>query len=101
MVTIVFAHPWHGSFNKAILDTVTTALEERKKEYQVIDLNKENFNPIMTEGELALYSKGQHKDPLVTKYQNMLKKQMKLFLYFPFGGTIPLLFLKVFLIKLC
>ncbi len=27
----------------------------------------------MTEGELALYLKGQHEDPLVTKYQNMLK----------------------------
>ncbi len=44
MVTIIFAHPWHGSFNKAILDTVTSTLEKEKKEYQLIDLNKDNFN---------------------------------------------------------
>ncbi len=83
MVTIIFSHPWHGSFNKAILDTITTALEKKKKEYQVIDLNKDNFNPVMTEGELALYSKGQHKDPLVTKYQNMLKKTDEIIFLFP------------------
>ncbi|EXG83713.1 putative NADPH-quinone reductase (modulator of drug activity B) [Clostridium sp. ASBs410] len=83
MVTIVFAHPWHGSFNKAILDTVTSVLVKEKKEYQVIDLNKESFNPVMTEGELALYSKGQHKDPLVTKYQNMLKKTDEIIFLFP------------------
>jgi len=83
MVTIIFSHPWHGSFNKAILDTITTALEKKKKEYQVIDLNKDNFKPVMTEGELALYSKGQHKDPLVTKYQNMLKKTDEIIFLFP------------------
>ncbi|WP_434305353.1 NAD(P)H-dependent oxidoreductase [Clostridium botulinum] len=73
MITIIFSHPCHGSFNKAVLDTITTALEKKKKEYQIIDLNKDNFNPVITEGELALYLKGQHEDPLVTKYQNMLK----------------------------
>ncbi|EXG83697.1 putative NADPH-quinone reductase (modulator of drug activity B) [Clostridium sp. ASBs410] len=83
MVTIVFAHPWHGSFNKAILDTITNVLVKEKKEYQVIDLNKESFNPVMTEGELALYSKGQHKDPLVTKYQNMLRKTDEIIFLFP------------------
>ena len=35
---------------------ITIALEQKKKEYQIIDLNKENFNSVMTEGELALYS---------------------------------------------
>lgn len=32
MVTIVFAHPWHWNFNKAILNTVTTAFKQVKKE---------------------------------------------------------------------
>ncbi|MBE6832471.1 NAD(P)H-dependent oxidoreductase [Faecalispora sporosphaeroides] len=83
MVTIVFAHPWYGSFNKAILDTVISVLVKEKKEYKVIDLNKENFNPVMTEEELALYSKGQHKDPLVTKYQSMLRKTDEIIFIFP------------------
>lgn len=83
MVTIIFAHPWHGSFNKAILDTVTTVLEKKKKEYQVIDLYKDKFNPVMTQEELALYSRGQHKDPLVAKYQDILRKTDEVLFLFP------------------
>lgn len=90
MVTIIFGHPWHGSFNKAILDTITNKLEKEHKEYQVIDLNKDNFNPVLTEQDLKLYSKGQSSDPLVTKYQDILKKTDELVFIFPiWWGTMP------------
>ncbi|WP_025026048.1 NAD(P)H-dependent oxidoreductase [Caldalkalibacillus mannanilyticus] len=81
--TIIFAHPWHGSFNKAIMDTVISALEKKKKEYQVIDLNKDGFNPVLTEGELALYSKGGYRDERVEKYQKMLKNSDEVVFIFP------------------
>lgn len=81
--TIIFAHPWHGSFNKAILDTVTRELERRKKDYRVIDLNKDGFNPVIQEAELAIYSKGQAVDPLVVKYQGMLDETDELIFIFP------------------
>lgn len=81
--TIVFAHPWHGSFNKAILDTVTGELDKQDKDYQVIDLNKDDFNPVMLESELALYSKGQSLDPLVLKYQKVLNDTDELIFIFP------------------
>ncbi|MCL2042294.1 MAG: NAD(P)H-dependent oxidoreductase [Bacteroidales bacterium] len=84
MTTIIFAHPWHGSFNKAILDTVTAELQSRPVSYQVIDLNKDNFNPAMTERELSLFAKGESSDPLVSKYQNMLKDTENLIFIFPF-----------------
>ena len=80
MTTIIFAHPWHGSFNKAILDTVTTELQNNQLPYQVIDLNKDAFNPVMTEQELALFAKGESLDPLVSKYQSILRDT---YLYFP------------------
>ncbi len=83
MKTIIFAHPWHGSFNKAILDSVTGRYDEMKEEYTVIDLNKDGFNPVMTEEELALYSQGKSTDPLVEKYQEILKKTDELTLIFP------------------
>ena len=38
--TIILAHPWHGSFNKAIMDTVILSFRKNNKEYQIIDLNK-------------------------------------------------------------
>ena len=83
MKTIVFAHPWNGSFNKAILDKVVEKLDETKQKYTIIDLNKDKFNPVMTEEELFLYSQGKSIDPLVEKYQKILKNTDELILVFP------------------
>ena len=83
MKTIVFAHPWNGSFNKAILDKVVEKLDETKQKYTIIDLNKDGFNPVMTEEELSLYSQGKSIDPLVEKYQEILKNTDELILVFP------------------
>ncbi|MFA6644737.1 MAG: NAD(P)H-dependent oxidoreductase [Bacilli bacterium] len=81
--TILLAHPWHGSFNKAIFDTVVNKLTSLNKPYQIIDLNKDGFNPVMTEKELALFSRGQFSDPLVGKYQKMLAETDELVVIFP------------------
>lgn len=90
MVTIVLSHPWHGSFNKAILDTVTNKFDKENKPYTVIDLNKDNFNPVFTEQELALYSRGQYVDPLVGKYQEIINKSDEIIFIYPiWWGTIP------------
>ena len=83
MKTIIFAHPWNGSFNKAILDKVVEKLDETKEKYTIIDLNKDKFNPVMTEEELSLYSQGKSIDPLVLKYQEILKNTDELILIFP------------------
>lgn len=80
---IVFAHPWHGSFNKAVLDVVKDSLKVRKKDYEVIDLNKDGFNPVMQENDLALFSKGKTSDKLVEKYQNLLKESDQIVFIFP------------------
>lgn len=90
MVTILFSHPWHGSFNKSILDTIANKYDKENTPYQVIDLNKDNFNPVMTEADLSLYSKGDYVDPLVAKYQEMLKKTTKLIVMYPiWWGAAP------------
>lgn len=90
MITIVLAHPWHGSFNKAILDTVVNTLIAQNQPYQVIDLNKDGFNPVMTEQELALYSQGGYLDPLVGKYQEIIKKSDEMVFIFPiWWSTAP------------
>ncbi|MCL2132135.1 MAG: NAD(P)H-dependent oxidoreductase [Lentimicrobiaceae bacterium] len=83
MTTIIFAHPWHGSFNKAVLDAVTAELQDKQASYQVIDLNKDGFNPVMTEPELSLFAKGEFLDPLVGKYQQILKETDRLIFIFP------------------
>nr|WP_092069301.1 NAD(P)H-dependent oxidoreductase [Dendrosporobacter quercicolus]NSL47425.1 NAD(P)H-dependent oxidoreductase [Dendrosporobacter quercicolus DSM 1736]SDL88879.1 Putative NADPH-quinone reductase (modulator of drug activity B) [Dendrosporobacter quercicolus] len=83
MTTILFAHPWHGSFNKMVFDTAVTELEKKGKAYQIIDLNKDGFNPVFTQEELALYSQGKYSDPLVGKYQKILKASDALIVIFP------------------
>ncbi|MGG4608010.1 NAD(P)H-dependent oxidoreductase [Providencia sp. Me31A] len=83
MVTIIYAHPWEGSFCKFILDNITKGLLEKKKKYQLIDLHEDNFNPILTKEELALYSKGDYIDPLVGQYQEKLKNSSEVIVIFP------------------
>ncbi|MBP2097482.1 NAD(P)H-dependent oxidoreductase [Enterococcus rivorum] len=97
--TIILAHPWHGSFNKRILDETIRNLERKKQKYQLIDLNKDQFNPVLKEEELALFAKGEHLDPLVSKYQKLLKESDSLIFIFPiWWADIPAI-LKGFLDK--
>lgn len=81
--TVILAHPWHGSFCKAVLDTIIKKLELSEKSHQIIDLYKDNFNPVMSESELALYSKGKFSDPLVGKYQEMIKDSDEVVIIYP------------------
>lgn len=83
MITIIYAHPWDGSFNKVILTTLIEYINELKIPYNLIDLNKDNFNPVFTSEELALFQKGQALDPLVIKYQKFLKNSDSLIFVFP------------------
>ena len=104
MVSIILAHPWHGSFNKAICDTITSKLDEENKPYTVLDLNKDNFNPVLTANELAIYSKGEYTDPLVGHYQTALKNSDEVIFIFPiWWNSAPAIlrgfFDKVFLVN--
>jgi len=90
MTTIVFAHPWHGSFNYAILQTIADKLKADKREYQLIDLVADGFNPTTTEAELALYSQGETDDQLAVKYGKMLQQTDELIFIFPiWWGMMP------------
>ncbi|NDV96686.1 flavodoxin family protein [Dysgonomonas sp. 521] len=90
MVTIVFAHPWHGSFNKAILDTITDRYDEENKPYQVIDLHKDKFSPVFSEEELSVYNQGKALDPLILKYQEYIRRSDEMVFIFPnWWNTMP------------
>lgn len=81
--TIVLAHPYHGSFNKAIFDVVLAKEKKTSANINIIDLNKENFNPVLTEKDLSTYYKGVVNDPLVKKYNEILDRTNKIILIFP------------------
>lgn len=83
LTTIICAHPYEASYNKAILDTVIESLQAQNREYALIDLYADNFDPVLNRGELAIYSKGEAKDPLVEKYNKILNQTEKVILIFP------------------
>ncbi len=90
MITIVSAHPWHGSFNYAILKAITRKLDTEELSYQIIDLPADGFNPTMTANDLRLYSKGESEDALVNKYRKFLQHTDEIIFLFPiWWGMTP------------
>ncbi len=81
--TIIMAHPWHGSLNKAILDKVTTNLDSKGISYNLIDLNKEEFNPVLNEEDLKLFAKGDYQDEKVGNYQKVITNTKEIIFIFP------------------
>ncbi|MCD7862934.1 MAG: NAD(P)H-dependent oxidoreductase [Lachnospiraceae bacterium] len=77
--TIVYAHPWEGSFNRAVLDEVCGAVGE----YYLIDLYADGFNPVLSREELKVYAKGEALDPLVVHYNQMLDDTDRIVFIFP------------------
>jgi len=80
---IIIAHPWEKSFNYAIASRIQEELESNKIDYELIDLYADNFIPSISRKELEQYKNGRALDPLVTKYQNILKDTNELIIIFP------------------
>lgn len=83
MKTIIYTHPYNDSFNHAILNTMTSYFDSNNEAYQIIDLYKDDFNPVLSSVELQQYSTGKVTDPLVTKYQEMISESDELIFIFP------------------
>jgi len=52
-ISVILAHPYDGSFNAAIAETVVNALQRKGHEVWFHHLYREQFNPIMPAQELA------------------------------------------------
>ncbi|HAT55759.1 MAG TPA: NAD(P)H dehydrogenase [Lactobacillus sp.] len=82
-VTIVYVHPWTGSFTHAELESVKQTLDAKNQPYSVIDLYADDFDPIMRANDLSVYGNGDFKDPMVGRYIETIQKTNKLILMFP------------------
>ncbi len=77
--TIVYAHPYEGSFNHAVLEEVENAAGD----YHLIDLYADGFDPVMSEADLAVYNTGGSSDPLVARYNEYLDDTDRIVFIFP------------------
>lgn len=85
-VTIIYAHPYEGSYNHSILESVAKTLKG-KHTIDIIDLYKDGFNPVLSKAELAVYSEGKSVDKQVLKYQEKIENTDHLMLIFPIWWT--------------
>lgn len=87
---IIYAHPYDKSFNHAILRNLEEKLSADHREYAVIDLYADGFNPVYRPEELALFSQGKYLDPLIENYHDILRRATQVVFIFPiWWGEAP------------
>jgi len=82
-VAIIFNHPYDGSFCNAILSSVLTGLEKGNHEADVIHLDKDGFNPVMTSSDLKAFRDKKPNDPKVIEYGSRISQADHLIFIFP------------------
>ncbi|MFO0600563.1 MAG: NAD(P)H-dependent oxidoreductase [Myxococcaceae bacterium] len=82
-VAIVFNHPWHGSFCNALLDAVTRGLQGAGHTVDLVHLDRDGFNPVMTAADLKAFRDKAPVDPQVRAYEQRLSAADHLVFIFP------------------
>lgn len=88
---IIFNHPYEGSFCNAILDAAILGLQEAGQEVDLIHLDKDGFNPVMSSTELKAFVLAREEperalmmlDAKVLDYKARLEKADHLLFIFP------------------
>lgn len=80
---VVYNHPYDGSFCHALLEETIATAKEAGGEVDVIDLDKSDFNPVMSSDDLLGFIKHQAVDSQAQAYINKLKEADHLVMIFP------------------
>ena len=85
MLTVVYANPSKEGLTATILTELEGHLKEGNKEYSLIDLYADGFNPMLSAEERSTFFTGTgiSPDPLVRGYQDILKKTWHVVFVFP------------------
>lgn len=87
---VIKSHPYKGSFNEGVTQTISEEVKAKGHNASEIDLVADGFNPVMTGEDLRVWGHGQSIDPLVKKYQEAIEKADVLVFPFPaWWGTMP------------
>jgi len=96
---IIFNHPYKGSYCSAILQSVINGLHKTGGEIDVLDLDFDGFNPVMTVDDLAAWRSGKTLDPKVSDYQQRIQAASHLVFIFPIWWEVMPAMTKGFLDK--
>lgn len=81
--TIILSTTNNNSLSKEIVESLVSKLNRNNANYEIIDLYKDNFNPVMSQNQEKLYENGDTDCDLVKKYQDILKNTDEIILVFP------------------
>lgn len=87
-VHIIIDHPWRESFNYAMLSALSNGINTAGHSIDLLDLNQDEFNPVFSPQELAVYAEGNSLDPKVKEYQQRLMKTDYLVMIFPIWWNV-------------
>ncbi|MBS1496984.1 MAG: NAD(P)H-dependent oxidoreductase [Bacteroidetes bacterium] len=82
-VVIVFNHPYKGSYCNAILEAVMAGLHKANHEIDLIHLDEDGFNPVMTGADLKAFKDRAPIDPQSLAYKQRIDKADHLVFIFP------------------
>lgn len=82
-VAIVFNHPWEGSYCNALLQAATRGLQQAGHQVDLIHLDAERFDPVMTAADLKAFRARAPVDPKVLAYTQRLARADHLVFIFP------------------
>jgi len=86
-VTVYLAHPYKDSFNHAIFQRVIETLDAPGTKVFSHDLYAEDFNPVLTVGELGF---DESEDPLVLQYaEELMASDLLIFIHPNWWGQPP------------
>jgi NAD(P)H dehydrogenase (quinone) len=98
-VVIIFNHPYEGSFCSAILQSVTNGLKKGNHKIDLIHLDNDNFNPVMTAGDLKGFRDKKPVDPKVVEYNCRIRDADHLIFIFPIWWEVMPALMKGFVDK--
>lgn len=88
-ILVIYAHPDSEGHCSTILSEVKMHLDEKKADYEVIDLYKMKYDPVLTEGELY-GAKNRTFEELNKQMQDKIKAADKLIFIYPvWWNTMP------------
>jgi len=82
-IAIVFNHPHDGSFCNALLQAVTKGLQVAGHEVDLLHLDRDGFNPVMTAADLKAFRDKSPIDPQVLAYKDRLARADHIVFIFP------------------
>lgn len=82
-VAIVFNHPYDGSYCNALLNSVTKGLDKANHDVDLMHLDHDGFNPVMSKEDLLAFVNHKPIDPQVIDYNDRLRKADHLIFIFP------------------